>query len=123
MSHMHENAMTRGESHHTRRVPALALALSAALVLVATLALLPVSALAMTTNKATARPNEDGGSGVIGAMDTRLTWEGTVGDDEEVCLTHRATSRQIFVNGAISAAKRLLAREPGFYDYDTLMFG
>ena len=81
---MHENAMTRGESHHTRRVPALALVFSAALVLVATLALLPVSALAMTTNKATARPNEDGGSGVIGAMDTRLTWEGTVGDDEEV---------------------------------------
>lgn len=76
--------MTRGESHHARRVPTLSLALAAALVLVATLALLPVSALAMTTNKATARPNEDGGSGVIGAMDTRLTWEGTVGDDEEV---------------------------------------
>lgn len=45
------------------------------------------------------------------------------GDDEEVVLTHRATSRQIFVNGAISAAKRLLAHEPGFYDFDTLMFG
>ena len=45
------------------------------------------------------------------------------GEDEEVVLTHRATSRQIFVNGAIAAAKRLLAREPGFYDFDTLMFG
>ena len=45
------------------------------------------------------------------------------GEDEEVVLTHRATSRQIFVNGAIAAATRLLAREPGFYDFDTLMFG
>ncbi len=31
--------------------------------------------------KATARPNESGGSGVIGAMNTRLTWEGTVNVD------------------------------------------
>ena len=45
------------------------------------------------------------------------------GTDEEVCLTHRATSRQIFVTGAVAAAARLLAREPGFYDFDTLMFG
>lgn len=41
-------------------------------------------AYAMTTNKATARPNEDGGKGVIGGLPTRLTWEGTTGDDEEV---------------------------------------
>lgn len=45
------------------------------------------------------------------------------GPDEEVCLTHRATSRQIFVTGAVAAAARLLTREPGFYDFDTLMFG
>ena len=45
---------------------------------------LPAQAFALTTEKATAKPNEDGGSGVIGAMDTRLTWEGTVGDDESV---------------------------------------
>lgn len=45
------------------------------------------------------------------------------GEDEEVCLTHRATSRQIFVNGAVAAAKRLLAREEnGFYTFDQLMF-
>lgn len=45
------------------------------------------------------------------------------GTDEEVCLTHRATSRQIFVNGAVAAAKRLLARkENGFYTFDQLMF-
>lgn len=45
---------------------------------------LPASAFGMTCDKATAKPNEDGGSGVIGAMNTRLTWEGTVEDGEEV---------------------------------------
>ena len=44
------------------------------------------------------------------------------GTDEEVCLTHRATSRQIFVTGAVAAAARLLTREPGFYTFDELMF-
>lgn len=44
------------------------------------------------------------------------------GEDEEVCLTHRATSRQIFVSGAVAAAKRLLGRAPGFYTFDELMF-
>ena len=38
----------------------------------------PQAALAMTTEKATAKPNDDGGFGVMGAMNTRLTWEGTV---------------------------------------------
>ena len=44
------------------------------------------------------------------------------GPDEEVCLTHRATSRQIFVNGALAAAQKLVAREPGFYTFDQVMF-
>lgn len=44
------------------------------------------------------------------------------GPDEELCLTHRATSRQIFVNGAVAAAKRLLDRGHGFYTFDQLMF-
>ena len=30
------------------------------------------------------------------------------GQDEEVTLTHRATSRQIFVNGALAAAQKLV---------------
>mgnify|MGYP000071445329 FL=1 len=42
--------------------------------------------------------------------------------DEEVTLTHRATSRQIFVNGALAAAQKLVAREPGFYTFDQVMF-
>ncbi len=58
---------------------ALALALTGVFALAA-----PQPARALTTEKATARPNEDGGSGVIGGMDTRLTWEGTVEDGEEV---------------------------------------
>ena len=48
------------------------------------LVLAPASAFALTTEKATARPNENGGSRVLGGIATRLTWEGTVGDDEEV---------------------------------------
>lgn len=57
----------------------------AALVLVLAFAcVLPGTAFSMTTDKATARPNEDGGSGVIGGIATRLTWEGIVEDGEEV---------------------------------------
>ena len=44
------------------------------------------------------------------------------GIDEEVSLTHRATSRQIFVNGALAAAQNLMKREPGFYTFDQVMF-
>lgn len=45
------------------------------------------------------------------------------GTDEEVSLTHRATSRQIFVNGALAATTKLLDREAGFYTFDEIMFG
>ena len=45
------------------------------------------------------------------------------GTDEEVSLTHRATSRQIFVNGALTATTKLLDREAGFYTFDEIMFG
>lgn len=44
------------------------------------------------------------------------------GTDEEVSLTHRATSRQIFVNGALAAAVKLAKRPAGFYTFDQLMF-
>ena len=46
--------------------------------------LAPTAAFGLTTNKATARPNEDGGTGVIGGLPTRLTWEGTVDANEKV---------------------------------------
>lgn len=45
------------------------------------------------------------------------------GADEEVSLTHRATSRQIFVNGALAAAQKLVGKPAGFYEFDSLMFG
>ena len=52
-------------------------------VLVAVVAM-PTTALALTTNKATARPNQQGGNGIVGGVATRLTWEGTVDEGEEV---------------------------------------
>lgn len=52
--------------------------------LLAAVLALPGAAFGLSTNKATAKPNEDGGSGVIGGMNTRLTWEGTVDDGESV---------------------------------------
>ena len=45
------------------------------------------------------------------------------GQDEELTLTHRATSRRIFATGAVAAAKKLVSKEPGFYTFDQLMFG
>lgn len=45
------------------------------------------------------------------------------GTDEEVSLTHRATSRQIFVTGAIAAARKIVEKPAGFYTFDELMFG
>lgn len=45
------------------------------------------------------------------------------GQDEEVALTHRATSRRIFAAGAVAAAKKIVSREAGFYSFDELMFG
>lgn len=44
----------------------------------------PTQASALTVNKATARPNEQGGSGVVGGVETRLTWEATVDEGEEI---------------------------------------
>ena len=83
------------------------------------------------------RPVVDGRSGIVGArvpgeIGMHALRGGTVagthevhffGTDEEVCLTHRAASRQIFVAGAVSAAERLLRRPVGLYDFDGLMFG
>lgn len=52
--------------------------------LLAAVLALPGAAFGLSTDKATAKPNEDGGSGVIGGMNTRLTWEGTVDDGESI---------------------------------------
>lgn len=44
------------------------------------------------------------------------------GNDEELSLTHRASSRQIFVAGALAAARQLVSCDAGFYTFDQLMF-
>lgn len=61
-----------------------ACALAITLICLGIVATAPTTAEALTTNKATARPNESGGDGIVGGDATRLTWEGTVGDAEEV---------------------------------------
>ena len=45
------------------------------------------------------------------------------GTDEVFEITHRMGSRQILVNGAIGAGKKLIKKEPGFYTMDDLLFG
>lgn len=78
-----------------------------------------------------------GREGLCGARDTREVGVhalrgGTVagvhtvsffGPSEEVSLTHRAESREIFVNGALAAAQKLVVRDKGFYTFDEVMFG
>ncbi len=43
------------------------------------------------------------------------------GEDETVELTHRAFSRQIFAQGALTAARRLVGSEPGSYTFAQLL--
>ena len=43
------------------------------------------------------------------------------GQDETISISHNATSRQIFVNGAIKAAEFIVNQEPGFYSMDDLL--
>ena len=69
---------------YNRRDRGTGLLAALAMLMLACAMLVPTTALALTTNKATARPNENGGSGVIGGLNTRLTWEGTVEEGEEV---------------------------------------
>ena len=45
------------------------------------------------------------------------------GPDEEFELTHRASSRQIFVNGALHMARLLAGKTAGVYDLQKILFG
>ena len=45
------------------------------------------------------------------------------GQDEELSITHRASSRAIFANGALSAAAALVTKEKGSYTLDQILFG
>lgn len=44
------------------------------------------------------------------------------GPDETIEITHTAASRQIFVNGALRTAEKLIARPAGFYTVKELLF-
>ena len=44
------------------------------------------------------------------------------GNDEVFEITHKAGSRQILVDGAIAAARKLIEKEPGLYTMETLLF-
>ncbi|MDD7281563.1 MAG: 4-hydroxy-tetrahydrodipicolinate reductase [Erysipelotrichaceae bacterium] len=43
------------------------------------------------------------------------------GNDESITISHNATSRQIFVNGAIKAAKFIVSQKAGLYSMDDLL--
>ena len=45
------------------------------------------------------------------------------GPDEELEITHRAASRQIFVNGALQMARLLAEKPAGVYDLQKILFG
>ena len=45
------------------------------------------------------------------------------GPDEELEFTHRATSRQIFVNGALHMARLLPGKPNGVYNLQKVLFG
>ncbi len=45
------------------------------------------------------------------------------GPDEELEITHRAASRQVFVNGALRMARQLVGKAPGVYTLDGMLFG
>ena len=45
------------------------------------------------------------------------------GPDEEFSITHRAASRQIFVNGALHMARLLPGKTNGVYDLQKILFG
>ena len=68
-------------------------------------------------------PREVGVHSLRGGTVAGVHTVGFFGADEEVTLTHRATSRQIFVNGALAAVQKLVALPKGFYTFDQVMFG
>ncbi len=72
--------------HHAKSIAVRLVALAAifAVALGALCVATSTTAEALTVKATTARPNEDGGDRVIGGLPTRLTWEGTVGEDEKL---------------------------------------
>ena len=70
--------------HTTLALKRLATLLAVVAIALAAFVAAPAPSYALTTSKATAKSNEKGGTGIIGGAATRLTWEGTVDEGEEV---------------------------------------
>jgi len=51
------------------------------------------------------------GGGVFGEHEVRM-----ISDDEEICISHRALSRDLFAKGALALGKWLLSRPAGSYE-------
>ena len=65
-------------------------------------------------------PNEIGvsairGGTIVGEHDVYFA-----GLDEEITISHRAQSKDIFANGALQVAPQLIKKENGFYTFDNL---
>ena len=45
------------------------------------------------------------------------------GEDEILEITHKATSKQVFANGAVRAAQFVAGQTPGLYDMNDVLFG
>ena len=56
------------------------------------------------------------GGGVFGVHDTYA-----LGPEEEIQITHRAYSREVFAKGALSVASWLYSQKPGFYTMDDFL--
>jgi 4-hydroxy-tetrahydrodipicolinate reductase len=67
--------------------------------------------------------NEIGMHSLRGGTVAGVHTVGFYGPDEEIEITHRAASRQIFVNGALHMARLLSAMPKGNYDLQELLFG
>ena len=68
-------------------------------------------------------PREIGVHAVRGGTVAGVHTVSFFGPDEEVSLTHRASSRAIFAAGAVSAAFKLVQLPQGWYSFDQVMFG
>lgn len=68
------------------------------------------------TGRSEARENEIGISAVRGGTIVGIHDVIFAGEDEVITLNHTAYSRAIFAKGALTAAKFLAGKEPGYYD-------
>lgn len=69
------------------------------------------------------KPNEIGIHAIRGGNVAGTHTVSFFGPDEEISLTHRASSRSIFASGALRAAAQLISKPKGFYTLDQILFG